>query len=499
MYDAMDAENLLKRCKAEGVSKADTIRLLAELCLGWPYVYAAAGEMCTPSWRRNRMGYSNEKYAAAIKDNCPVLSEKQSSCSGCKWDGCRCFDCRGFTRWLLAQAGVPLYGETVTTQWETASNWAAKGNIDTLPHSLVCNVFRPGHTGMYMGDETVIHCSGTVKREALPGNPKWERWAIPAGLYTNDELRKAGVIVSEEKNIPTLRKGARGDNVEELQALLNAKYGFSLDVDGVFGDKTVQAVKAFQSAHGLKADGIVGPKTWKALGITPGADDKNHNQPLDDGNNTVDRARYIWDKLYTAIRNPYGVAGLMGNLQAESGMNPENLQNTGERALGMSDAEYTAAVDSGAYTAEQFTDDGFGYGLAQWTYRTRKAALLRFAKEQDKSIGNLDMQLDFLMDELLGSYSSVWYVLLNATTVREASDAVLLKYERPKNTTEENQQKRAELGQKFYDEYAKISPSEPPIDKSEETITEDVKASLKAVYANLMMACNILHKMIEGE
>ena len=128
--------------------------------------------------------------------------------------------------------------------------------------------FRPKHTGMYMGDETVIHCSGTVKREALPGNPKWERWGIPAGLYTTDELRKAGVNVDEEKNIPTLRKGARGDNVEELQALLNAKYGFSLDVDGVFGDKTVQAVKAFQSAHGLKADGIAGPKTWKALGVS---------------------------------------------------------------------------------------------------------------------------------------------------------------------------------------------------------------------------------------
>ena len=203
-------------------------------------------------------------------DNCPVLSGKQATCAGCKWAGVLCFDCRGFTRWLLEQVGVPLFGETVTTQWETASNWAAKGNIDTLPHGLVCNVFRPGHTGMYLGNGSVRHCGGRkgqVVEEALPGNPKWERWGIPAGLYTNDELRKAGVIVSEEKNIPTLRKGARGDNVEELQALFNAKYGFSLDVDGVFGDKTVQAVKAFQTAHGLKADGIVGPKTWEALGV----------------------------------------------------------------------------------------------------------------------------------------------------------------------------------------------------------------------------------------
>ena len=258
--------------KAEGRSRAGIVRELSACCIGWPYVFAAAGEDCTPEWRRNRARHSNEKYAKAIVDNCPVLSGKQATCAGCKWAGVLCFDCRGFTRWLLAQAGVPLYGETVTTQWETASNWAAKGNIDTLPRSLVCNVFRPGHTGMYLGNGSVRHCGGRkgqVVEEALPGNPKWERWGIPAGLYTNDELRKAGVNVSEEKNIPTLRKGARGDNVEELQALLNAKYGFSLDVDGVFGDKTEQAVKAFQSAHGLKADGIVGPKTWAALGVAP--------------------------------------------------------------------------------------------------------------------------------------------------------------------------------------------------------------------------------------
>lgn len=126
MYDATDTENHLNRCKAEGVSKAGIVQELSACCIGWPYVFAAAGEECTPEWRRNRERHSNEKYAKAIVDNCPVLSGKQAACAGCKWAGVLCFDCRGFTRWLLAQAGVPLYGETVTTQWETASNWAAK-------------------------------------------------------------------------------------------------------------------------------------------------------------------------------------------------------------------------------------------------------------------------------------------------------------------------------------------------------------------------------------
>ena len=106
------------------------------------------------------------------------------------------------------------------------------------------------------------------------------------------------------------------------------------------------------------------------------------------------------------------------------------------------------------YTAKQFEDDSFGYGLAQWTYSTRKRALLEYAVSQGASVGDLTMQLSFLLDELRFSYSGVWYALLNAASVREASDAVLLKYERPKNQSEENQQRRAELGQKYFDQYA---------------------------------------------
>lgn len=81
----------------------------------------------------------------------------------------------------------------------------------------------------------------------------------------------------------------------------------------------------------------------------------------------------IWSFLLGKIGNAYGVAGLMGNLNAESGLRPNNLQNTYEKSLGMSDEKYTAAVDNGSYT--NFAKDSAGYGLAQWTYHTRKAAL----------------------------------------------------------------------------------------------------------------------------
>jgi len=65
-------------------------------------------------------------------------------------------------------------------------------------------------------------------------------------------------------NDPVLKKGADGPAVKRLQrALKAAKHPVA--VDGDFGDGTKSAVLAFQAAHGLEADGIVGPATWAAL------------------------------------------------------------------------------------------------------------------------------------------------------------------------------------------------------------------------------------------
>lgn len=64
----------------------------------------------------------------------------------------------------------------------------------------------------------------------------------------------------------TLKIGSKGDEVKTLQKLLN-KEGYNLVVDSDFGQKTHDALVAWQKAHGLVADGIVGPKTWAALGV----------------------------------------------------------------------------------------------------------------------------------------------------------------------------------------------------------------------------------------
>lgn len=163
-------------------------------------------------------------------------------------------------------------------------------------------------------------------------------------------------------------------------------------------------------------------------------------------------AEKIWNYLKGKGLNDYGCAGLLGNLNAESALRPNNLQNTYERKLGYTDDEYVAAVDSGAYT--NFVKDSAGFGLAQWTYWSRKQNLLNFAKSVGKSIGDLEMQLDFLWKELSENYKSVLTTLKTATSVLEASNAVLLKFERPANQGEAVQAKRASYGQTYYEKYA---------------------------------------------
>lgn len=167
---------------------------------------------------------------------------------------------------------------------------------------------------------------------------------------------------------------------------------------------------------------------------------------------TVDSAeKAIWNFLTGKGLNAYAAAGLMGNLYAESGLNSCNLQNSHNKSLNMTDAQYTVAVDNGSYG--NFVKDKAGYGLAQWTYHTRKQALLNYAKKAGASIGSLDMQLAFLWDELQG-YKTVINTLKNAGSVRAASDAVLLGFEKPVDQGEAVQKKRAGYGEVYYKKYA---------------------------------------------
>ena len=102
-------------------------------------------------------------------------------------------------------------------------------------------------------------------------------------MHTTAELRAAGINVQDGDNLPTLRRGSRGDAVKQLQVMLNEQTGAGLNQDGIFGAKTESAVRHLQELRNLRDDGIVGPKTWAALGTNDG----NVNPPIGNGNNEI--------------------------------------------------------------------------------------------------------------------------------------------------------------------------------------------------------------------
>ncbi len=178
-----------------------------------------------------------------------------------------------------------------------------------------------------------------------------------------------------------------------------------------------------------------------------------------------DIAEKVWNFLTDANINEFGTAALMGNIQAESGMNPKNLENLCEKRLKeagkpyYTDETYTAAVDSGKISREEFLHPlpgkQYGYGLVQLTSAGRKAGLYDLAKSKGTSIGDLETQLEYLMIELKTSYKTVFNAIKDAASIKAASDIVLKKFESPSDQSESVKNKRAENGQKFYNRFSK--------------------------------------------
>ena len=182
-----------------------------------------------------------------------------------------------------------------------------------------------------------------------------------------------------------------------------------------------------------------------------------------------DDEKKLWDFLLAKIGNEYGVAGLMGNLYAESALRSNNLQQTYEKSLGFTDESYTSAVDDGSYT--NFIKDSAGYGLAQWTYWSRKQGLIEYAQSVGKSICDFEMQMEYLIKELETNHKSTLKALKAAQSVFEASTYVLIHYEAPADQGEAVQAKRASYGEKYYSAYHTVI--EEPKEEIEEKIPEE--------------------------
>ncbi len=112
-----------------------------------------------------------------------------------------------------------------------------------------------------------------------------------------------------------------------------------------------------------------------------------------------------------------GATGIMGNLYAESGLNPRVYEKSKHKKIGLNDEEYIRKTNDGSY--KNFVNDKAGFGLAQWTYHTRKQALLNMCKGK---IGDINCQLSYLVKELSG-YKKLYPIL------KSTKDVILLVIE----------------------------------------------------------------------
>lgn len=159
----------------------------------------------------------------------------------------------------------------------------------------------------------------------------------------------------------------------------------------------------------------------------------------------------IWNGLMEDIQNEYGVAGLMGNLQAESGLIPYRVQ--GDFTDGyVTSITYTEQVDSGTVSESDFVNTEQGYGLAQWTFSTRKQGLYDMKESMGLSIGSVEVGIAYLLHELKNDFAEVYEVLKNAISVSQASDIVLFDFESPADQSDEVVIERRSLGEAIYNE-----------------------------------------------
>ena len=224
------------------------------------------------------------------------------------------WDCSGLTMEAAELVGKK-WPHSSHSQCYSNKDLPEFGPIDTMPRDKNCIIFRYGertsgkgmgmiHVGLYAADkQTQIQAGGNgpiVNKEVYlanlaagmskidavnnslsknhPGGTKksvvWEdafndryftHWR--RGDWMDEEYSENAPEIPTEpqEGLPeTLRKGSEGEEVKELQNLLN-QHGAGLKVDGKFGPNTYQAVRDYQEANGLFIDGVVGPQTWGLL------------------------------------------------------------------------------------------------------------------------------------------------------------------------------------------------------------------------------------------
>lgn len=138
----------------------------------------------------------------------------------------------------------------------------------------------------------------------------------------------------------------------------------------------------------------------------------------------------IYNTLRAAGLTEAACLGMMGNWQCESGLEANRVQGDFDSFRSVS-KNYTERLTNGSLSKEAFCKDAKGYGLAQWTYWTRKAALYDFWKSQGGRIDDPALQTKFALSELVNDYSNLLSTLRRETDLYTCTKLICVQFERP--------------------------------------------------------------------
>ena len=158
----------------------------------------------------------------------------------------------------------------------------------------------------------------------------------------------------------------------------------------------------------------------------------------------------IFSRAIKAGFTKEAACALLANIQAESAFNPINLEDSKERYIGMTDQDYTNAVDSGYY--QNFINDDCGYGLAQWTYPPRKRLFLEYCIGNGSSIGNFEIQNEFIFYEMMVSFPGILNSCRTSHDLEYLVHELLYKWENPQEK-ENNMITRMSYAEAWYQKY----------------------------------------------
>lgn len=144
---------------------------------------------------------------------------------------------------------------------------------------------------------------------------------------------------------------------------------------------------------------------------------------------------------------PIAACAMGGNMMCESRMLSDIVQ--GDLSCSAKSKQYTADVDAGRRT---LADGSTGYGLCQWTLKSRQKKLYDFSKARGVSVGDEAMQVAFVLHEMQteAEYRELWSYLTTAQDLYGAAARICKEYERP---AVNNIADRANAGNALYMQY----------------------------------------------